>query len=141
MGKPSEYQVKDISHEIHVSPATKVAGKLRVAGLKRGSKRAEAGKPLKPVSENARGTNAIKSMRADAADAHIWSHPSVLKEPAKIGRKAGLAGAGMIAGMGALTMAGGLHQRKEYQKTHPVRKSSVSGGALSAFGVDHGYVR
>lgn len=132
MGKPSNYQVKDISHELHVSPAQAVRGRLRVAGLSRSSKRAEAGKTGKPVSEAARSVNRGKALRADAADAHIWSNPHMLKEPAKIGHKAGLIGAGLIAGGGAATTALGLHQRKEYKQS--LRKSSVS-----AFGVDHGH--
>ena len=43
MGKPTKYEIKDLSHEVHVSPAKKLSGKLRVAGLARGSKKAGGG--------------------------------------------------------------------------------------------------
>ena len=59
MNKPSEYQIKDIYHEIHVSPAQKLKGKLQVAALQRGSKRAEAGKHIKPVGTTARAANHV----------------------------------------------------------------------------------
>lgn len=136
MGKPSEYKIKDISHEVHVSPANKVRGKLRVAAAQRGSKRVEAGKPLKRVSDAARAKNKNLALHADAADAHIWNKPSVLKEPLKVSRKAGLKSAGLMIGAGALSTGVGLHERNEWKKKNPVHKS----GSLSAFGVEHGVV-
>jgi hypothetical protein len=122
MGKPSEYKVKDISHELHVTPAQKVRGKLRVAALAHGSKRAEAGKTTKPVGDKARIVNRVKAMGADATDAHIWSHPSAIEGPVKLGRKAGLISAGIMTGAGALSTGVGLHQRHEWKKK-TVRKS------------------
>jgi hypothetical protein len=132
MGKPTQYQVKNLSHEIHISPAAKLQGKLRVAGLKRGSKRAQAGKHVKPVGAKVRRVNETLAAAADVGDERLWAHPSALKNQAKIGRKAGLIGAAAIGGAGAITTALGLKQRKEW-KQGQVRKSSVS-----AFGVDHG---
>jgi hypothetical protein len=133
MGKPSKYEIKDISHEMHVSPAQKLKGKLQIAGLARGSRRAEAGKKVKPVGTVARSANRGLAAAADAGDAHVWKHPSILSHPVKLNRKANLISAGMIAGAGALTAGVGAHKHHEWKKSQPVHKSSVS-----AFGIDHG---
>jgi len=131
MGKPSEYKIKDISHEVHVSPAQMVRGRLRVAAAQRGSKRVQAGKTVKPVSGTARSANRVKMAMDDVADEHIWSHPSAISGPVKTARKAGLKSAGLVIGAGGLSTAVGLHRRSEWKKKQPVRKS--------AFGIDHGY--
>ena len=122
MNKPSEYKVKDISHEIHVSPAQKLKGKLQVAGLTRGSKRAEAGKPVKPVGPEARSANRILAHAADVNDARAWENPSMFKEGAKVMRHKGWVGAGTLMGVGALSGAAGLAERHEWKKKNQVSK-------------------
>ena len=119
MGKPSRYEIKDISHELHVSPVQRVQGKMRVAAVQRGSKRAEAGKKVKPVGTVARMANRGMAAAADANDAQLWKNPHAVRTAVKEGRRAGLVSAGLIAGTGALVGASGLHQRHEWKKTHP----------------------
>lgn len=133
MGKPSEYQVKNIGHEIHTSPYQAIKGRLRVANLARGSKKAEAGRTVKPVDPGARALNRVKAAHADVADAAIWKNPSAIEHGVKLGRKAGLISSGITAGIGAAGVGLGLHERKQWNKAHGVSKRSVS-----AFGVDHG---
>src|SRR5215510_14617794 len=124
MGQPSQYKVKNISHEVHISPAQHATGRLQLAGLRRGSKAAQAGKTTKPVSSEARAANRVKAAAADVADAKIWNNPSMIKPAVQMGRKAGLIHAGTIAGTGALLGAAGLHERHEWKKKHPVSKMS-----------------
>jgi len=136
MGKPSRYEVKDIAHEVHRSPLQVAQLKLRVKSLERGSKRAQAGKTVKPVSDAARRANKIKAAGADVADAMVWEHPSALKGPVKAARAGGLKAAGITAGLGAAATGVGLAERHAWKKKNqPVGKSST----ISAFGIDHRY--
>jgi hypothetical protein len=135
MGKPSKYDIKDISHELHVSPLQVAQNKMKVAPLKRGSKRAEAGKKVKPVGNLARGMNQGLAAAADVGDERLWQNPSAIKGPVKFARKAGLVQAGAMAAVGAGMAGVGLRERKEWKKKNGVKKSYNP--RMSAFGVEH----
>lgn len=129
MGKPSEYEIKDLSHEIHTSPAAKLKGKLKVAQLSRGSKRAEAGKKVRPVGRLSRKINGVLAAASDVGDDHVWNNASGLEHGVKVARRAGTGKAALTVGAGGLVAHAGYKKYEASKK--PVRKSDD----LSAFGV------
>lgn len=133
MGKPSRYEVKNIDHEIYQSPLQKLTNKRKLNSLKRGSEAAQAGKKVRPVGNISRKINETLADAADMNDDRVWRHPGEIKPLASAARKAGLGGAAVLTGTGALLAGSGLAQRKEYKQK--VGKSMT----VSAFGVEHGY--
>ncbi len=137
MGQSSRYEIKDIPNEIRVSPAQKIQGKMRIGRLKRASRRAEAGKPTKPISDSIRAENRRMAAGADVGDDAVWKNPRTFARNVRSIQRANLASAGMVTATGLAIAGTGLHDRKKWKQSQ--KKAQVKKGYnVSAFGVEHG---
>lgn len=116
--------VANLAFEPRNSLYARRANSKRIKGLQQGAKQGAAGN-FTPVSPHAREANKHIAAMSDLADDHAWAGYKAnggrtMASMAGKAHKAGLIGAGIIAGTGALTAAAGA------RKLHNLNQKKVS---------------
>lgn len=122
MGQPTKVEVKPLGFEPKQSLVERVQRRGSVTQLKRASRRAVAGKPMKPVSSAARIANVHMAEAADINDDALWHGigsrgiGTAGKDAAKIVHGARMAGAGIHAGLGGALIGAGVLEHRHAQR-------------------------
>lgn len=135
MGVPTKkIEVKELGFEPRQSAYQAVKRKASIARLEHASRKAAAGKPVRPVSPGARKLNVALAQAADTNDDNFWhglrTHKGVgtpFRNAAKMAHGAQLGSAAIAGVLGAGVLATGIHERNKFKSKQKVGKAMTSG--------------